>query len=299
MVHGQANDLLRNAVRYRQVLPRGRLQATVRREVADKGIEVPSAVDVPRLKFVVQLVPGHAVLLRVHEDGEVGVVVPHAGHVLEVRYAWDVPQALTVSGGHSVSCLDRGVDVSEVDQSHCRAHLVHLAVDARGHDRGFSGEPEVLQVVDTLLGLLVVHHERPALYRVVHLRGVEAEGGHVALVEDAAAVHLHPEGMRGIVDDLKAVLVCYLLYPLVRGVMAASMQSGLMPQFDGSMSTNTGLMPFHQIEWVVATKLKGVVITSPVMRRAWRAVISGSVPLVKRLMKGTLRYSHRAASSSL
>lgn len=86
---------------------------------------------------------------------------------------------------------------------------------------------------------------------------------------------------------------------VVRGVIAASMQSGLMPQLDGSMSTNTGLMPFHQREWVVATKLKGVVMTSPVMRRAWRAVIRGRVPLVKRLTYGTFRYSHRAFSSSL
>ena len=32
-------------------------------------------------------------------------------------------------------------------------------------------------------------------------------------------------------------------------------------------------MSFHQMEWVVATKLKGVVITSPEIRRACKAVI--------------------------
>ena len=235
MMHGQADDLLRDAVRHGKVFPRGRLQATVGREVADKGIEVPAAVDVPRLQFVVQLVPCHAILLRVHEDGEIGVVVPHAGHVLEVGDTGDIPQALTVSGGHSASCLDRGVDVPEVDQSHCRAHLVHLAVDARGYDSSFSGEPEVLQVVDTLLGLLVVHHERSALYRVVHLRGVEAEGGHVALVEDAAAVHLHPEGVRCVVDDLEAVLVGNLLYSLgiARLAVAVHRHDGRGPGGDG------------------------------------------------------------------
>ena len=200
MMHGQADDLLRDAVRHRQVLPRGGLQAPVRRELADEGIEVPAAVDVPGFQLLVELVPGHAVLLRVHEDGEVGVVVPYAGHVLEVGDAGDVPQALTVSDGHSASDPDCFVHMPEVDQSHGGAHLVHLAVNARGYDGGLAGEPEVLQVVDTLLGLLVVHHERPALYRVVHLRGVEAEGGHVALVEDAAAVHLHPEGVGGVID---------------------------------------------------------------------------------------------------
>ena len=237
MMHGQADDLLRYAVRHGKVLPRGRPQATVGREVTDKGIEIPSTVDVPRLQFVVQLVSCHAILLRVHEDGEVGVVVPHAGHVLEVAYTGDIPQALTVSGGHSASCLDRCVDVPEVDQSHCRAHLVHLAVDARGHDRGFSGEPEVLQVVDPLLGLLVVHHKRPALYRVVHLRGVEAEGGHVALVEDAAAVHLQPEGVGGVIDHFQSILVGNLLYSLgiARLAVAVHRHDGRGPGGDGRL----------------------------------------------------------------
>ena len=163
--------------------------------------------------------------------------MPHAWHVLEVAYTGDIPQALTVGGGHSVSCLDRCIDVPEVDQSHCRAHLVHLAVDARGHDRGLSGEPEVLQVVYPLLGLLVVHHERSALYRVVNFRGVEAEGGHVALVEDAAAVHLHPEGVRGVVDDLEAVLVGYLLYPpgVARLAVAVHGHDGRGPGGDGRL----------------------------------------------------------------
>ena len=58
-------------------------------------------------------------------------------------------------------------------------------------------------------------------------------------------------------------------------------------------------MPFHHNAWVVATKLNGVVMTSPVMRRACKAVMSGRVPLVNRLMNGTPRYSHNAFSSSL
>lgn len=53
MMHGQADDLLRDAVRHRQVLPRGGLQAPVRRELADEGIEVSAAVDVPGFQFLV------------------------------------------------------------------------------------------------------------------------------------------------------------------------------------------------------------------------------------------------------
>ena len=42
---------------------------------------------------------------------------------------------------------------------------------------------------------------------------MEAESGHVSSVKDALAVHLHAEGVRGVVDDLKTVLVGYVLYP--------------------------------------------------------------------------------------
>ena len=82
-----------------------------------------------------------------------------------------------------------------------------------------------------------MHHERSALYRVVNFRGVEAEGGHVALVEDAAAFHLYSEGVRGIVDDLEAVLVGYLLYPLrvARLAVAVHGHDGRGPGGDGRL----------------------------------------------------------------
>ena len=42
---------------------------------------------------------------------------------------------------------------------------------------------------------------------------MEAERGHVARVQETLPVHLHAEGMCRIVDDPKAVLVRYVLYP--------------------------------------------------------------------------------------
>ena len=65
----------------------------------------------------------------------------------------------------------------------------------------------------------------------------------------------------------------------------------------GSISANTGLMPFHSSECDVATKEYGVVMTSPVMRSACSAVTSASVPLVKSEMCSTPRYSQSAVSS--
>ena len=47
VMHRKADDLLRDAVGDRKVLLRRRLQAPVCRELADQGIEVSAAVDVP------------------------------------------------------------------------------------------------------------------------------------------------------------------------------------------------------------------------------------------------------------
>ena len=92
---------------------------------------------------------------------------------------------------------------------------------------------------------------------------------------------------------------CTGMMAVVFGVIAASIRSGLMLPVAGSISTNTGLQPFYQMECVVATNEYGVVMTSRVMRRACRAVRSGSVPLVKRLTYGTPKYSAKAASSGV
>ena len=217
VVHGQADDLLGDPVCHRQVLrPRG-VEPPVGRERADERVEVPASEDVVVLQLLVEVVARHAVLLSVHEDREVGVVVPHARHVLEVGDALDIPQPLAVELRHMPPCGDRPVDLPKVQQAYRRAYLVHLAVYARGHDRGLVREAEVLEVVDALLGLLVVHDERAALHGVVHLGGVEAQRGHVARVEYRFPVNLDAEGVRRVVYHLEPVLVGYLGKRHIRG----------------------------------------------------------------------------------
>jgi hypothetical protein len=67
------------------------------------------------------------------------------------------------------------------------------------------------------------------------------------------------------------------------------MRRGSRFSVTGSMSTNTGWMPFHSSECAPATNENGVVMTSPVMRSACIAVTSASVPLVNSEMCCTPR----------
>ena len=214
MVHGQADDLLGYPVGHRQVLRPCGVESAVGRERADERVEVSASEDVVLLHFPVEVVAGQAVLFGVHEYREVGVVVPHARHVLEISDALDVLQPLAVELRHVPPRRDGVVHVLQVDESDRRADLVHLAVDARGYHRGLPGEAEVFEIVYPLLRLLVVHDERSALDGVVDLGGVEAQGGHVARVEYRFAVHLDAEGVRRVIYHLEPVLVGYLLYAL-------------------------------------------------------------------------------------
>ena len=222
MVHGQADDLFGDPVRHRQVLrPRG-VEPPVGRERADERVEVPASEYIVVLHLLVEAVARHAVFLRVHEDREVGVVVPHARHVLEVGDALNVLQTLAVELSDMPPRGDCVVHMPEVDKPHGRTYLVHLAVDARSHDRGFVREAEVLEVVDALLGLLVVHDKRAALHGVVHLGGVEAQRGHVARVEYRFPVTFDAERVRRVVYHLEPVLVSDLLDALhVAGLAVA------------------------------------------------------------------------------
>ena len=206
-MHGQADDLFGHFCCHWQILAAGAGKAAVGREGADERVEVTTAQDAVVAKFEVELVARHAVLLGINKDGEVAVVVAHTGHVVPVGDAIDVAQGLAIADGDLMTGLDGLVDLTQVQQAVGRPHLVHLAVDAWCDDLGLAGKAEVLEVVDALLGLGIVHHQRAALDGVEHLGGMEAERAHVALVEDAAAVDLDTEGMGGVIDDTQAILV--------------------------------------------------------------------------------------------
>lgn len=211
MVHGQADDTVGHLVGLRQVLACGTGQTAIGAEVGDERIEVAAAKDVLRLHLEIEFVTGHAILLGINEDGEVGVVVTHTGHIVPEGDARDGTQGFAVLDGNLMACFDGGIDLLEVQEAVCAAHLIHLGVDAWGYDGGLSGKAEVLQVVDAFLRDFVMHNHGTALDGVIHLGRVETEGGHITGIEDALAIDLHTEGMGGVIDDLQSVFVCNLL----------------------------------------------------------------------------------------
>ena len=207
VVDGEAEDGVGHAGGVGEILAGGAGQAAVGGEVADEGIEVAAGEDALSAQLVEEFVARHAVVLSINEDGEVAVVVAHAGHVVPEVDTVDGAQGLTVTDGDLMTGLDAGIHQAQVQQAVGGAHLVHLAVDAWGHDLGLAGKAEVLQIVYALLGLGIVHDKGTALDGVIDLGGVETQGGHVALVEDALTIHLDAEGVGGVVDDAQTVLV--------------------------------------------------------------------------------------------
>lgn len=197
-----------------EILRGGGREAAVCAERADERVEIAAAQDVMFLHSEVELVAAAAVFLFVHKDREVAVVVLDTRHVVEEGDARDIPQGFTIADGDLVAGFDGGIDDLELAKAISGTDLVHLAVDARADDLSLAGEAEVLQEVYTLLGLCVLHHHRAALYGVEHLGGVEAEGGHVAGIENAFAVHLDPECVGRVIDDPETIFVGDGLYGL-------------------------------------------------------------------------------------
>lgn len=207
VVHGEADDGVGHVVGDGEVAGGGAFETAVGGEGGDEGVEVAAAEDAGGFKTGVELVAGLAVEGGVDEDGEVGVVVAHAGHVVEECDAWHCAEGGTISVGHVMAGVDGGVDLPEVEQAVGGAHLVHLGVDARSYHLGLAGETKVLEVVDALLRPLVVHDEGATLDGVVNLGGVKREGRHIALAEYASTVDLYAKGVGGVVDDLKAIFI--------------------------------------------------------------------------------------------
>ena len=207
VVHGQADDGVSHAGGVGQVLAGGAGQALVGGEGADQRIEVAAGQDTLLAHLEVELISRHAIPLGIDKDGKIAVVVAHTGHVVPEVDALDGPERLAVADGDLMAGLDAIIHMLQVQQAEGGPHLVHLAVDAGCYDLGLTVKAEVLEVVDALLHFLVVHDKRAALDGVIDLGGMETQGGHVALVEDALAIDLNAKGMGGVIDDAQAILV--------------------------------------------------------------------------------------------
>ncbi len=211
VVDGEADDGVGHAGGVGEVLAGGAGQATIGGEVADERIEVTAGKDAVLTQLEVEFVARHAIFLGIDEDGEVAVVVAHTGHVVPEVDTLNGAQGFTVTDGDLVARLDGGIHLLQVEQAEGGAHLVHLAVDARGNDLGLAGKAEVLEIVNAFLGLLVLHNKGSSLGSAEDLGAMKTQRGHVALGEDALAVHLDAEGMGGVIDDAQAILVGNLL----------------------------------------------------------------------------------------
>ena len=239
VMDGYADDRIGHASGIGQILAGSAGQAAIGGEGADERIEVAAGKDVPLAQLGVQFIAGAAIDIGIDKDGEVAIVVAHAGHVVPEGDALDGAQGLAVADGDLSALSDGGIDLTQVEQTIGRAHLVHLTVDAGGDDFGLALEAEVLEVVDALLHLGVTHDERPTLDGVIDLSGMETQRGHVSLLKDALAVDLDAKGVGAVVDDAQAVLVGNLLNLAGAARLAIDMDGhdGCGARRDGSLDS--------------------------------------------------------------
>lgn len=176
-------------------------------EVRDDGVEVAAAEDAVLFEVEVQLITGATVGGGIYKNGEVGVIVLHAGDVVQAADTRNGGQGCSVCLCNAFAGGYCGIYPAEVQQAVCSANFVHFGVDARGDYLSFAGEAEVFELVNPALHFGGLAYERAALHRVVHLGGVEGEGAHVTGFEHAVAVLLDAEGVSSIVYDFQAMFI--------------------------------------------------------------------------------------------
>ena len=176
-----------------EVFGAGAFESAIGGKFADKWVEVSAAEHLSVAHFEVEGVAAHAVSFLVDENGEVGVVVPYAGHIVEESYAGDIAERLSVAYSYLVSCFDGLVYLLQIEQSVGGSYFVHFAIDAGGYYGGFVGEAEVFEIVDALLGGGIVHNHSSAFYGVEHFGGMKGECAEVAIVQNRRGLPRSPQ----------------------------------------------------------------------------------------------------------
>src|SRR5450631_1511168 len=205
-IYRQTQHLFRDLSRHRQIIVRRRRQPAIHGEITDQRVEIPAHMNVVIAKLLIEGI-ATAGVVGLDQNGKVRIVGAHFPGGLQATYASNMLEPRPVSLVDGLALGDRLIDSLELQKTKRCVEFAHLAVDARRDNRDFVDKSEVLEVVDSLPGLLVGADDGAAFECCEYLRSMEAEHRQVSMIEDAAAVTLYTEGVRSIVNDLEAVVV--------------------------------------------------------------------------------------------
>ena len=136
----------------------------------------------------------------------------HSRHIVKECYAFHRTQSLTVFYCHLMACLYSRIHLTEVEQTVSRTHLIHLAVDARAYHRNLVCKPEVLQIINALFSLCVMHYQSASLYCIINFRSMETQCRHISCIKDTFSIDFHTESVCSIINHFQSISVGYLLY---------------------------------------------------------------------------------------
>ena len=174
-MHRQANHTICHLMCLWQILFACTGQSSVGREFADEWVEVSSAQYVLFFHLEIQFIACHTVFLCINENREIAVVMLYAWHVVPEGDAFYWSQCFAIFNSYLMACFNSIVNLTEVQDALCCTHLIHLAINTRSNDFGLTGKAEVLQIVNTLLCLFIVHHHCTTFNGIINLCGMKTQ----------------------------------------------------------------------------------------------------------------------------
>ena len=114
VMHGQANHAARHLVCPWKILRSRAREPPISAEGADKRIEIPPSQNTVLFHLEIQFIPRHPVFFRIHENGEIGIVVADIGHIVKEGDARDTTQCFPIPDSNLMPCFDGRIHLLEI-----------------------------------------------------------------------------------------------------------------------------------------------------------------------------------------
>gem|GEM_PF-2144811 len=204
---GQAQNLLRDFLRDRQIALGGGWQVAIGWELAAQRIEVTAGVDAVGLEFVIQGIARHSISTSIHQDWEIAVVMLHVWDIVKDADAGNILKGFPIKGCNPLALGGLAIHILELEQSVSRAEFVNLAIGAGSDDCDLVGKSEIPEEVNPPFQGFIVGDQSPTFKGVEHLGRVEAEHGKITPVGHRYPVLFHAEDMGGIIEEFESVII--------------------------------------------------------------------------------------------
>ena len=173
MVHRQTNHAVGHLVGIWKIFRSRTFQSSICRELTDERVEITATENISIFHLEIKFVPGHAIFFCINKNREITVIVFYTRHVIKESNTIYIAKSFTVFDSYLLACCYSIIYLAEIEESVCCTHLIYLGINTGANNCYFTCKAKVFEIVNTLLGLFVMHHHCTTFYGIIDLCRME------------------------------------------------------------------------------------------------------------------------------